>query len=119
MRFVGHERRTDGAKPLVVQTGLDEYVIERPWLALQRPEDATLDEARRDSVELGPPRKAAVGLSDSLQQIGHGSSVRSCSQPWTSKRSTCNSAPWGYNRPSSKACTEVKLPGALVASAGG
>jgi hypothetical protein len=62
--------------PLLVQAGPDEDIIEHALLALESPQGAALDEARRDGVQLAPALEATVCLDDSFKQIAHSSSFR-------------------------------------------
>src|SRR5260370_14499307 len=66
---------------LFVQACPDEHVIKYARVALQRPQRAALDQAGRDTVQLGPALQATVGLNDGFLQIGHRSFFRLSIQP--------------------------------------
>jgi hypothetical protein len=53
--------------PLLVQAGPDEDVIEHARLALEGPQGAALDQARRDSIQLTPALQATMSLDDGLK----------------------------------------------------
>src|SRR5258708_8017036 len=73
---------------LLVQACPDEHVIEHARVALQRPQRAALDEAGRDTIQLGPALQATVGLNDGFQQTGHRSFFRISIPPAARLRTT-------------------------------
>src|SRR6202050_3024996 len=75
--------------PLLVQAGPDEHVVEHAQLALEGPQGAALDQARRDGIQLTPALKAAVRLDECVKKIGHCSSF-----PAHRCRAACKVAAW-------------------------
>jgi hypothetical protein len=57
--------------PFLMQVRPDEDVGEDAFLALDIPQGAALDQARRGGVQLVPALEAAVGIQDSSQQVAH------------------------------------------------
>ena len=63
---------------LVVQAGGDDDVVEDARLTFQRPQRTTLDQARRDAVELVPMFQPAVGVNHRFEQIMRREVVHGC-----------------------------------------